>query len=105
MAGALVAPALTSCYDDQPLWDKLNSLEAKVDSLVNDLNSQAEALSALMMDGSTIASCTKNDDGSYLVKLSDGTEFTVLSKNADAFWIMHFSHSVVPFRRMPQIMT
>lgn len=79
-----MAPALTSCYDDQPLWDKLNSLEAKVDSLVNDLNSQAEALSALMTDGSTIASCTKNDDGSYLVKLSDGTEFTVLPKNADA---------------------
>ena len=90
MAGALVAPALTSCYDDQPLWDKLNSLEAKVDSLVNDLNSQAEALSALMTDGSTIASCTKNDDGSYLVKLSDGTEFTVLSKNADASALVSF---------------
>ena len=87
---AFIAPLLISCYDDQALWDKLNNLEAKVDSLVNDLNSQAEALSSLMSDGSTIASCTKNEDGSYLIELSDGTEFTVLSKNADASALVSF---------------
>lgn len=74
---------LSSCSEFDEIWNKIDSIEAQLDSIQNDLNAQVEALSALMTDGSTISSCTKKDDGSYVVKLSNGTEFTVLPAGAD----------------------
>ena len=71
-----------SCMNEE-LWDKVNQLENRLDSLENNLNSQVEALNALLSDGSTIKSCVKNDDGSYLITLSNGTKFTALSGNAN----------------------
>ena len=83
LAVSLVAPTLSSCSEFDEIWNKIDSIEAQLDSIQNDLNAQVEALSALMTDGSTISSCTKKDDGSYVVKLSNGTEFTVLPAGAD----------------------
>lgn len=83
LAVSLVAPMLSSCSEFDEIWNKIDSIEAQLDSIQNDLNAQVEALSALMTDGSTISSCTKKDDGSYVVKLSNGTEFTVLPAGAD----------------------
>ena len=78
ICAALTLPAVVSCYDDSQIWDKLNELEKRVDSLQVNLNEQASALSDLMGSGTTISSCTKNADGSYTIELSNGTDFTVL---------------------------
>lgn len=78
LCAALAFPALSSCVDDDALWDKINELEFRLDSLETNLNKQVEALNALTKDGSTISSCKKNSDGSYLIELSDGTKFTVM---------------------------
>lgn len=78
LCAVLVIPALNSCVDDDALWDKINELEFRLDSLETNLNKQVEALNALTKDGSTISSCKKNSDGSYLIELSDGTKFTVM---------------------------
>lgn len=81
---SLIAPMFTSCAEFDEIWDRIDSIEAQLDSIQNDLNAQVAALSTLMTDGSTISSCTKKDDGSYVVKLSNGTSFTVLPSSADA---------------------
>ena len=78
LCAVLVIPALNSCVDDDALWDKINELEFRLDSLETNLNKQVEALNALTKDGSTISSCKKNSDGSYVIELSNGTKFTVM---------------------------
>lgn len=84
VAMAFAASIMTSCNQFDEIWDKIDSIEAQLDSIKNDLNSQVSALSTLMSDGSTISSCNKNDDGSYVVTLSDGKSFTVLPDGTDA---------------------
>lgn len=76
-------PMVTSCYDDSELWDKVNDMDERLTALEEDLSSQIAAMNALLSDGSTISSCKKNDDGSYVVTLSDGTKFTVLPEGTD----------------------
>lgn len=78
ICAALTLPVVVSCYDDSQLWDKVNELEKRVDSLQVNLNEQASALSDLMGSGTSISSCNKNADGSYTIELSNGTDFTVL---------------------------
>ena len=79
----LVCPMAVSCYDDSALWDEMEEIKDRLDSLETGLNGQIEALSALLEGGDiTIARCVKNDNGSYSLTLSDGTEFTVLHGNA-----------------------
>ena len=79
----LVCPMAVSCYDDSALWDEMEGIKERLDSLETGLNGQIEALSALLKgDDITIARCVKNDNGSYSLTLSDGTEFTVLHGNA-----------------------
>ena len=73
-----VVPMLTSCFNADEVWDKLDKIEHRLDSLENSLNQQFEALNSLL-DGKTISSCEKNPDGSYDVTLSNGTKFTVLA--------------------------
>ena len=79
----IAVPVFTSCYSDDALWDKIGDLEEKIDSLANNLNDQASALNSLMKDGTKIASCTKNSDGSYTIELSNGTKFTVMPEGTD----------------------
>lgn len=82
LCAVLVIPALNSCMDDSALWDKITELEYRLDSLENNLNNQVSALNALMSNGSTISSCKKSDDGSYVIELSNGTKFTVMPEGA-----------------------
>lgn len=77
LALAVAVSFFGSCANKE-MWDKLNDLEARLDSLENNLNNQVAALNALMTDGSTISSCMKNPDGSYLIELSNGTKFTAM---------------------------
>ena len=82
-AFALAASALSSCYDDSALWDKVTEMDDRLTVLENELTSQAEALGALLSNGATLTSCVKNSDGSYTVTLSDGTKFNVLPNGTD----------------------
>lgn len=77
LALAVAVSFFGSCANKE-MWDKLNDLEARLDSLEMNLNNQVAALNALMSNGSTISSCVKNGDGSYLIELSDGTKFTAM---------------------------
>lgn len=78
---ALVAPAATSCYDDQALWAEIENINTKLESLEASLNGQIETLNDLLAGGDiTVSSCEKQNDGSYNITLSNGTSFTVLSK-------------------------
>lgn len=80
---SLAATALTSCYDDSALWDKVNDMEARLTELEVEMTSQVEAMSALLSNGATLTSCKKNADGSYTVTLSNGTKFNVLPEGTD----------------------
>lgn len=77
---AVAVPAFVSCIDSDAIWDKLEDLEFRLDSLESNLNNQVAALNALMTDGSTIKTCVKNNDGSYSIELSNGTKFTAMPK-------------------------
>lgn len=79
-------PMLYSCEDtseiwqDQidDIWESIDSLESRVDSLEQSLNAEISALNKLISGvGITISECVRQDDGSYLVKLSDNTSFTI----------------------------
>ena len=68
----IIAPMLTSCFDDTQLWDSINKIEHRLDSLETSLNKQLQALNSLIDSKTTISSCEKNQDGSYDVTLSNG---------------------------------
>jgi len=79
----IIAPMLTSCFDDTQLWDSINKIEHRLDSLETSLNKQLQALNSLIDSKTTISSCEKNQDGSYDVTLSNGMKFTVLPDGTD----------------------
>lgn len=77
-----MAAAFTSCYDDAALWAELEEINTKLEDLEASLNGQIEALNDLLAGGDiTISECEENEDGSYNVTLSNGTEFSVFPKN------------------------
>ena len=86
----VVSPALTSCYDDSELWGAVDELTDRVTKLEADLKAQADAMSSLLSDGSTIAKCEKQADGSYVVTLSDGAKFKVLPAGTDFSALMTY---------------
>lgn len=79
-------PFAVSCYDDSKIWDKLNELDARVDSLQNNLDVQIKTLSDMLSGKGAlvITDCAVNSDGSSVVTLSNGQSFILLPKNADA---------------------
>lgn len=79
----LAASVFTSCFDDSEIWDKLGELEARVDSLENNLNNQLDALNGLVEGKIAISSCVMNEDGSCVIELSDGKKFTAMPSGAD----------------------
>ena len=83
LALSIAAAALSSCYDDSAIWDKVTEMEDRLTELENELTNQAGALKAILSNGATLASCVKNADGSYTVTLSDGTKFNVLPAGTD----------------------
>lgn len=76
-------PMLTSCFDDTLLWDKINNIENRLESLEISLNEQLSALNSLISGKTTIADCKRNADGSYDVELSNGIRFTVPAEGCD----------------------
>lgn len=87
----MVVPFMVvSCYDDSALWQSMQELENKVNELKAQLEGQAEAMTALLSDGSTIRTCTKQSDGSYMIILSDGTKFKVLAPETTATTLMSY---------------
>lgn len=75
-------PILTSCVDGAAIWDKIDELEGRLDSLEVGLNGQIEAMNALLSGGDiTISTLKHNDNGSYTITLSNGTKFVVLSES------------------------
>lgn len=91
LIGFCVLPlAVSSCFDDTEIWDKLNEHEAQLSELRAQLNNQADAMAALLSDGSTITTCVKQGDGSYLVTLSNGTKFKVLPQETNVSALMSY---------------
>lgn len=87
----LLAPlAVSACFDDSEIWDTLNEHEAQLNELQAQLNNQADAMTALLSDGSTIKTCVKQGDGSYLVTLSNGTKFKVLPQSTNVANLMTY---------------
>ena len=84
LALAVVAlPMLTSCFNTDEIWNKIDAIENRLDSLENSLNVQFQALNSIIEGNAVITSCDKNADGSYDVTLSNGTKFTVLPDGTD----------------------
>ena len=92
-----VTPMVTSCYDDSSIWDEFEKIENRLDELENSLNSQLQALNALIDGKTTVTSCEKNADGSYKVTLSNGTIFSVLPSNTHMSDIVNNYSSLVSF--------
>ena len=90
LALTMCSPLLTSCYDDSDLWDALEGVTDRVAQLEKDLKSQTDAMSSLLAAGSSVSKCEKQDDGSFLVTLSDGTKFKVLSQATDFSSLMTY---------------
>ena len=72
-----IAMAVTSCYDDSALEERVTQLEYNVGALQLTLTEQLDALNALMNENIYIKTCEANDDGSYDLALSSGAKFTV----------------------------
>ena len=79
-------PFAVSCYDDSKIWDAINELDARVDSLQNNLDVQIKTVSDMLSGKGSlvITSCVVNSDGSSVVTLSNGKSFTLLPQNASA---------------------
>lgn len=79
-----VSPSVTSCFDDSDIWDRIETIEERLDSLETGLNNQIKAFSDFLADeGITISECKLNADGSYSISLSNGTSFKMLPESAD----------------------
>lgn len=79
-----VSLSVTSCFDDSDIWDKIETIEEKLDLLETGLNNQIKAFSDFLADqGVTISECKQNADGSYSISLSNGTSFNTLPETAD----------------------
>lgn len=77
-------PLAVSCFDDSELWEAIDQLEMRVDSLQNNLNAQMQVVSDMLSGkkNMAISSCVMNADSSYVVTLTNGVSFTVLPQNA-----------------------
>lgn len=80
----LTLPLAVSCFDDSELWEAIDQLEMRVDSLENNLNAQMQVVSDMLSGkkNMVISNCVMNADSSYVVTLSNGTSFTVLPQKA-----------------------
>ena len=91
LLGIFVASlALSSCYDDSALWQEMQELENKIEELKAQLDGQADAMTAILSDGSTIKSCVKQSDGTYVVTLSNDIRFKVLGTGTNASALMSY---------------
>lgn len=91
LLSVMVVPfMLVSCYDDSALWKQMEALENSINELKAQLEGQAEAMTALLSNGSTIKSCVLQSDGSYLLTLSNDVKFKVLAPGTNASALMSY---------------
>ena len=72
---ALVAALAISCYDDAKVWEKLDSLEAKLTELTSQVNSVSSIVSAL--EGKVYVKAVTEVTGGYEIEFTDGKKVTV----------------------------
>ena len=72
---ALVAALAISCYDDAKVWEKLDSLEAKLTELTSQVNSVSSIVSAL--EGKVYVKAVTEVTGGYEIEFTDGKTVTV----------------------------
>lgn len=75
MSMALVAALAISCYDDSKVWEKLDSLEAKLAELTTQVNSVSSIVSAL--EKNVYVSAVNEVTGGYEIEFTDGKKVTV----------------------------
>ena len=81
LAVVLVFPMMVSCMDEiNALKDKVNEIENRLNQLELRLNEELAALEDLINGKVTIKQARRNDDGSYVIELSSGVNFTVYPK-------------------------
>ncbi|MBQ3607727.1 MAG: hypothetical protein II991_05490 [Bacteroidales bacterium] len=72
---ALVAALAISCYDDTKVWEKLDSLEAKLTELTSQVNSVSSIVSAL--EQKVYVKAVTEVTGGYEIEFTDGKKVTV----------------------------
>ena len=72
---ALVAALAISCYDDAKVWEKLDSLEAKLTELTSQVNSVSSIVSAL--EGKVYVKAVTQVTGGYEIEFTDGKKVTI----------------------------
>ena len=75
MSMALVAALAISCYDDSKVWEKLDSLEAKLAELTSQVNSVSSIVSAL--EQKVYVKAVTEVTGGYEIEFTDGKKVTV----------------------------
>lgn len=75
MSMALVAALAISCYDDTKVWEKLDSLEAKLTELTSQVNSVSSIVSAL--EQKVYVKAVTEVTGGYEIEFTDGKKVTV----------------------------
>ena len=75
MCMALVASLAISCYDDTKVWEKLDSLEAKLTELTSQMNSVSSIVSAL--ESKVYVKAVNAVTGGYEIEFTDGKKVTV----------------------------
>ncbi len=67
-------------YDDTEIKNQIQDLYSKLSQLEAKLQSEVNALTAMISGQVTIASHSKDADGNWTIKLSDGTSFVVYAE-------------------------
>lgn len=79
----LVIGAVACKYDDDALWDKVNSLDDRIASLeerLNQMNSDITSMSTIvnaLENSVTVSNVKSNEDGSHEITFSDGKKITI----------------------------
>lgn len=78
---ALVAALAISCYDDSKVWEKLDSLEAKLAELTSQVNSVSSIISAL--EKNVYVKAVTEVTGGYEIEFTNGEKVTVKDEKDD----------------------
>ena len=70
-----VAAMALSCYDDTKVWEKINSLDAKLTELTSQVNSVSAIVSAL--ENNNYIKSVKEISGGYEIEFTKGERITI----------------------------
>lgn len=81
LSTAVLATSSVSCsYDDTKIWAEIEGIKKELAALRESVETELNALKALLDGAVTIKSIKKTNDGSTVLVLSDGTQITVYPK-------------------------